>query len=157
MMRAESFACACATSDRPVRCSHKRHKLWLHVSPYSCRKYIANSKPQWRKAKMVRLAAVTAVMMLFSNNVFATGVGNAQWGEHETASPAQAPEMLKLDPHGRPRGTRSAATLFAEARNAARAGRDDEAIAWLLLCQSHNAGAQTEIRADRAAVLSYLK
>lgn len=85
------------------------------------------------------------------------GLDNAKWCQAHTEMPSNTLAMAALDPDGHPRGTRSAAVLFAEARNAAKAGQDDRSMQWLMLCQWHNAGAQNDMRADRAAILQYLK
>jgi hypothetical protein len=85
------------------------------------------------------------------------GLTNAQWCETQTSAPAQALVMGQKMPDGNLRGTRSAAVLIAEAKKAARAGRDDEALAWARACQAHNPHAQQTIDADRGAVLGWLK
>lgn len=85
------------------------------------------------------------------------GLNNALWCLGDTGAPKQAKAMLAKDPNGKERGTRSAAVLYAEARNAARAGQDDKALAWLRLCQWQSPGAQATIDADRAAILAHLK
>lgn len=85
------------------------------------------------------------------------GLTNVQWCLTQTGAPSQSLAMAANDPDGKPRGTRSAAVLVAEAKNAAKAGQDDRAMAWARLCQWHNSGAQATIDADRAAVLAWLK
>jgi len=87
----------------------------------------------------------------------ASGVANVQWCEQDTHLPARGAAWSQRTPDGGIRGPRSAAQLIGHAREAARAGRDNEAIEWALVCQYHNAGAADQIRADREAVLRYLR
>jgi hypothetical protein len=101
------------------------------------------------------IVAITALGISYA--YAGDGLNNAKWCETQTAAPAQSFVMAQKMPDGKLRGTRSAATLIAEAKGAARAGRDDEAIAWVRACQAHNPHAQQTIDADRAAVLAWLK
>jgi hypothetical protein len=103
------------------------------------------------------LGAMMALIGMASPALAGPGVDNVKWCEGQTNAPTRTPDMLRIAPDGRPRGTRSAGVLIIEARNAARAGRDDEAIEWAVLCQSHNESAANSIRAERTAVLAYLR
>jgi hypothetical protein len=122
--------------------------------------YIRNAMLNQRdvqKVKYVLAIIATALLSGMSPAKAGDGLADAKWCQGDTGPPTEALATAALDPDGHPRGTRSAAVLFAEARNAARASQDDKAMAWLILCQWHNAGAQNDMRAARAAILAYLK
>ena len=55
------------------------------------------------------------------------------------------------------RGDRTAFQLIRAARAAARAGRDDDAIAFIKVCQWHNQESYEDIDRDRAVILEYLR
>jgi hypothetical protein len=59
-------------------------------------------------------------------------------------------------PNGDSRGSDTAASLVAMARQKAKDGKDDEAIRWAVLCQ-FDTKEQEAIKRDSAAVLEYLK
>jgi hypothetical protein len=62
--------------------------------------------------------------------------------------------MATILPDGRLRGTRNAASLYAEARNAKARGDREEAFEWLLLAENHNPDAQKVLRAHREDILN---
>lgn len=107
--------------------------------------------------KSIASAAALYISVVCSGAHAGEGLNNAKWCETQTGAPADARAMAATAPDGKLRGTRSAAVLIAEARNAARSGRDDEAMAWARLCQWHSQHNQQSIDADRAAVLAWLK
>ena len=106
----------------------------------------------------IKAAGLGAVFAAVPFLAAAAGVDHVRWCEMQTFSPSKGSAMTVKAPDGRPRGSRSAASLVVEARKAARAGgRNDEAIAWAALCQWPNADAAYEIRRDQDAVLNYLR
>jgi hypothetical protein len=108
-------------------------------------------KPLIAAGWAVVLAAIPAI-------AWADGVDNVRWCEMQKFSPSKGAAMTAKAPDGRPRGARSAAALILEARKAARAGgRNDEAIAWAVLCQWPNADGAHQIVRDQEAVLKYLR
>ena len=108
--------------------------------------------------KRIRAVGLAFAFAAFPFFAAAGGVDNVRWCEIQTFSPSKGAAMTARAPDGKPRGSRSAAALVAEARKAARAGgRNDEAIAWAALCQWPNADAAHEIRRDQDAVLNYLR
>lgn len=87
-----------------------------------------------------------------------SGVAHAAWCATDTGPPPQVIDRYRMMPDREGRGMRTGAELYALAVAAARAGRDDEAIAWLTDgCQHHNREAADAIKTDRAAVLKYLR
>jgi hypothetical protein len=107
--------------------------------------------------KIIVMAGLIAALSDVSFASAGEGLINAQWCETQTSAPADTQAMVATMPDGKLRGTRSAATLIAEAKAAARAGRDDEAMGWARACQWHNQHAQQTIDAERGAVLQWLK
>ena len=100
------------------------------------------------------LVFVFATLPIFA---WANGVDNVRWCEMQNFAPSKGAANSVRAPDGKPRGSRSAATLIAEARKAVRVGKNDEAIAWAVLCQWPNADGATQIIRDQDAVLGYLK
>jgi hypothetical protein len=79
-----------------------------------------------RYALLFTLAALSALTSTAA--LAGEGLDNARWCETQTGPPAQAEAMAARMPDGNLRGTRSAATLIAEAKSSARAGKDDEGL-----------------------------
>ena len=71
----------------------------------------------------------------------------------ETAPPTDVASMAVIMPDGRLRGTRNAATLYAEARNAKARGDPAQAFEWLLLAENHDTDAQNVLLTHRDEVL----
>lgn len=107
----------------------------------------------------MRRAIVVAGIQLLTVSLACAqeGLANVRWCETQTAPPAQVRCQVRVMPDRQARLLRSAAELIAQSRAAARAGRDDEAIAWAMECQCHNASAIASIVRDRNSVLRYLK
>ena len=76
------------------------------------------------------------------------------WIRNETAPPTDVASMATILPDGKLRGTRNAASLYAEARNAKARGDCDGAFEWLLLAENHDPDAQNVLRAHREDVLN---
>jgi hypothetical protein len=76
------------------------------------------------------------------------------WIRTETAPPNDVASMATILPDGKLRGTRSAASLYGEARNAKAKGDRDGAFEWLLLAEIHDPAAQNILRAHREEVLN---
>ena len=76
------------------------------------------------------------------------------WIRNETTPPTDVASMAPILPDGKLRGTRSAASLYAEARRAKARGDRDEAFEWLLFAKYHDPDAQSVLRAHREDVLN---
>jgi hypothetical protein len=110
------------------------------------------------QVKRIKIAGLSVVLAALPSFAWANGVDNVRWCEMQSFTPSKGSAQSVKAPDGRPRGTRSAAALIAEARKAARAGgRNDEAIAWATLCQWPNADGASQIVRDREEVLKYLR
>jgi hypothetical protein len=94
-------------------------------------------------------------LILASVEAFADGLSAIKACETDESSPEDY-QRLSILPNGETRGSDTAATLFKTARQKAKEGKDDEAIRWAALCQTEKKE-QDAIKADRAAVLRYLK
>lgn len=73
--------------------------------------------------------------------------------ERSEGSPVMLLDMAVPAPDGQPRGTRSFAEYFQNAKREAAAGNHEQAIAWIEACQPSSIEA---IRADRSGVIAYL-
>jgi len=78
----------------------------------------------------------------------------------ETGAPTRLESTLEKAPDGKLRGTRSGAVLYAEARNAVRAGGHEnelQGVRWILLCVSHDRGSWDHVANNNQAVIDYLR
>jgi len=78
------------------------------------------------------------------------------WIETNTGSPTKPEFMLTMCPDKLPRGLRTPADLFQNARKAAREGKNQDALDWLLVAVSHDEGAQNVLRENSGEVLRRL-
>lgn len=79
------------------------------------------------------------------------------WIESNTGAPTKPEFMLTKCPDGLPRGLRTPADCFQNGRRAAREGKDQDAIDWLLVAVSHDEGAQNVLRGGRDEVVRRLR
>lgn len=85
-----------------------------------------------------------------------SGIHHAEWCNFDPYKPFVEAAREVATPDGK-RGQRTGHQLMRAARAAARSGRDDDAIAFVLVCQWHNESARKDVKRDRDAVLKYLK
>jgi len=111
--------------------------------------------------KSVFSSIYTLSMLIYcATPSYASGVDDAKW----CAGPG-ATKMIKDQPMGPPSvctkylglGLKTQNQLANEARQAAKEGRNDDAIEALKICQCHNPGSRAAIDADRDEVIKWLK
>ena len=85
-----------------------------------------------------------------------SGLHYVQWCYGDPYKPWDEAAKEVATPDGK-RGDRTAFQLVRAARAAARAGRDDDAIAFIKVCQWHNQESYEDIDRDRAVILEYLR
>ena len=85
-----------------------------------------------------------------------SGLHFVKWCQGDPYKPWVAAAREVETPSGK-RGTLTANQLVRKARSAAREGRDDDAIAYIKVCQWHNQGSYGDIDRDREAILEYLR
>jgi hypothetical protein len=107
----------------------------------------------WTK-KITAICALLTVLILPSTSQ-ADGLSALKSCETDNSPPEEI-ARLQILPNGESRGSDTAASLVATAREKAKGGKDGEAIQWAMLCQ-FDTKEQDAIKRDSAAVLEYLK
>ncbi|UIN38464.1 hypothetical protein [Methylobacterium oryzae] len=114
---------------------------------------------QTEKEKMKYYCAValsmTSFLIDFSCN--AGVIDDLSFCKNDKDPPASLKAIAAKGPDGEMRGMASAADLYQRAVGAAKAGKDEIAISWIVLCQWHNPSVQADIKLNREQILSILK
>ena len=101
---------------------------------------------------------LTIVFALYAPiTAYADWAGALMWCQNEPGAPTRFDCQIAVMPDGNRRGFRSAATLIAEAKTAARNGNCGAAISWAVHCQCHNQDEQNAISGNSEAVCNWLR
>ncbi|MCJ2103821.1 hypothetical protein MKK70_00180 [Methylobacterium sp. E-041] len=113
---------------------------------------------QTEKAKMKYYCAVALGLALVLMNLSCNAgvIDDLNFCKNDKDPPASLKAVAAKGPDGEMRGMASAADLYQRAVGAAKAGKDEIAIDWIVLCQWHNPPVQAEIRLNKEQVLGIL-